>query len=176
LHFRDACEDSGFSIPGRWVHSQALRVGDQLCGREGKQVRIRGIVSRQDSLPVYNLSVFGLPYYAVGPIGILVHNSESILRRRPPQVHHPISRPIASALGDHPTLSPLAWRRDEFVTQAADLAAHDGYPKFFRDLDAEVINWINEPEQALATQEEFLAYLRNRYSQPDLRARFPNGF
>jgi hypothetical protein len=78
LHFRDANEDSGLTLPGRWVHSQALRVGDQLCGRDGRQVRIRAIRSRQDNLPVYNLSVLGLPYYAVGSGGILVHNTESI--------------------------------------------------------------------------------------------------
>jgi hypothetical protein len=78
LHFRDACEDSGLSLPGRWVHSQALRVGDQLYGRDGAQVRIRTILSRQDSLPVYNLSVLGLPYYAVGSVGVVVHNTESV--------------------------------------------------------------------------------------------------
>jgi RHS repeat-associated protein len=77
LHFRDACEDSGLSLPGRWVHSQALRVGDQLYGQGQRCVRIRAIQSRQDSLPVYNLSVLGLPYYAVGSVGILVHNTES---------------------------------------------------------------------------------------------------
>jgi hypothetical protein len=77
LHFRDANEDSGFSLPGRWVHSQALRVGDQVYGRDRGQVRIRTILSRQDSLSVYNLSVLGLPYYSVGQVGVLVHNTES---------------------------------------------------------------------------------------------------
>jgi hypothetical protein len=52
-----------------------------LCGREGRQVRIRTILSRQESLPVYNLSVLGLPYYVVGPTGILVHNTETEYER-----------------------------------------------------------------------------------------------
>jgi hypothetical protein len=59
------------------VHSQALRVGDRLYGRGGVPIGIVEIQSRIDSLPVYNLTVLGLPYYAVGPLGILVHNSET---------------------------------------------------------------------------------------------------
>jgi hypothetical protein len=43
-----------------------------------------GVRSRQDRLEVYNLAVLGLPYYAVGPLGILVHNSESNLPTRNP--------------------------------------------------------------------------------------------
>jgi hypothetical protein len=103
LHYRDANEDSGFSLPGRWVHSQALRVGDQLCGRDGGRVRVQAILSRQALLPVYNLSVLGLPYYAVGLSGILVHNTESnipsgkpvqrVASRRPTQLAPPDALP-----------------------------------------------------------------------------------
>ncbi len=76
LKHRDAYEDSGLALPGRWVHSQYLRVGDHLHSREASR-RIQEIRSREDCLPVYNLSVLGLPYYSVSPIGILVHNSET---------------------------------------------------------------------------------------------------
>ncbi len=76
LKHRDAYEDSGLALPGRWVHSQFLRVGDQLHSREGNS-RIEEIRSREDCLPVYDLSVLGLPYYSVSPIGLLVHNTET---------------------------------------------------------------------------------------------------
>jgi hypothetical protein len=90
--------------------------------------------------------------------------------------HHPISAPIARALADHPTLSGLAKRRLEFTTIADGQAAHRGYDTFHRNLDAEVIAWIRNPAHRGATPDEFLAWLRWRYSQPDLKARFPNGF
>jgi hypothetical protein len=77
LRERDANEDSGLSLPGRWVHSQALRAGDQLYGREGGRLTVVELHCYDDSKEVYNLSVVGLPYYAVGQQGILVHNSET---------------------------------------------------------------------------------------------------
>ncbi len=78
LKFHDAYEESGLSLPGRWVHSQELQVGDKVYVRSGSQLRVERITIREDRAPVYNLSVSGLPYYAVGPLGILVHNSETI--------------------------------------------------------------------------------------------------
>ena len=81
LKFRDAYEDSGLSLPGRWVHSQRLRVGDQLYAITGRCLTVRGIGSRADRLTVHNLSVLGHPYYAVGPLGILVHNTETAVQR-----------------------------------------------------------------------------------------------
>jgi hypothetical protein len=72
----DEYDDSGLALPGRWVFSQFLRVGDQLVGYNAT-TRIHEIRSREDSQPVYNLSVLGLPYYAVSPIGILVHNTRT---------------------------------------------------------------------------------------------------
>jgi hypothetical protein len=77
LKYRDANEDSGLSLPGRWVHSHALRVGDRLYNRTGGLLTIAGLRCCHDRQEVYNLAVVGLPYYAVGQHGILVHNTET---------------------------------------------------------------------------------------------------
>jgi len=91
------------------------------------------------------------------------------------QRHHPISKRIAEALEDHPMLRGHYTERDpRFVTRAANKESHNGYQQWHRDLDNEVIRWIDRYRQA--TPEQFEAFLRHRYSQPDLRARFPDGF
>jgi hypothetical protein len=91
------------------------------------------------------------------------------------QIHHPISKPVAKALDKHPNLAGEYKPRDpRLSTQAADKAAHRGYQKWHRELDAEVSKWIAEHPDA--TKETFENWLRRRYSQPDLKARFPNGF
>jgi len=60
-----------------------------------------------------------------------------------------------------------------FETRARDLESHRGYQKWHRDLDNEVSDWVNRNPRA--TPEEFESYLRQRYSQPDLLERFPDG-
>ncbi len=93
------------------------------------------------------------------------------------QIHHPISTRVGRALDSHPTLRGQFQPRDpRFTTRAIDEAAHRGYQQWHRDLDAEVVRWINDPANARATPQQFLDWLRQRYNQPDLRARFPNGF
>ncbi len=91
------------------------------------------------------------------------------------QEHHVISRRIASALDDHPTLAGQYTPRDpRFVTQAVDDAAHRGYQTWHRQLDAEVVDWLaRNPNATTSTFEQFL---HQRYGQADLLARFPNGF
>jgi hypothetical protein len=91
------------------------------------------------------------------------------------QIHHPISKPVAKALDEHPNLSGQYQPRDpRFTTQAIDEAAHRGYQTWHRELDAEVSQWVRNNPQA--SSEAFEGWLRWRYSQPDLKARFPNGF
>ncbi|MCY1018506.1 hypothetical protein [Pyxidicoccus sp. MSG2] len=91
------------------------------------------------------------------------------------QLHHVISKRIAAELEDHSTLSGLYTARDpRFVTRAADKAAHNGYQKWHRDVDDEVIGWLRRYNNA--TPQEFEAFLRQIYSRPAMRARFPNGF
>jgi hypothetical protein len=90
------------------------------------------------------------------------------------QNHHGISKPTHDALEDHSILRGLYQHRDpRFVTQAIDMDAHRGYQQWHRDLDAEIAAHIrNRPKM---TPEAFEEYLRKRYMEPDLIARFPNG-
>jgi hypothetical protein len=91
------------------------------------------------------------------------------------QQHHLISRRIARALEEHPVLRGHYAERDpRFVTRAADKAAHNGYQRWHRDVDDEVIGWLEKSGRA--TPEEFEAFLRQLYSRPEMRARFPDGF
>jgi hypothetical protein len=93
------------------------------------------------------------------------------------QIHHPISIRVGRALDSHPTLRGQFQPRDpRFTTRAIDEAAHRGYETWHRQLDAEVVQWIRDPANARATPQQFLDWIRWRYSQPDLRARFPKGF
>ncbi len=61
---------------GRWVSARDLRSGDRLLTRSGRSVNIEGVVMMNRTLTVYNLLVDGLHNYAVGEIGILVHNKQ----------------------------------------------------------------------------------------------------
>ena len=90
------------------------------------------------------------------------------------QVHHPISRIFHRALEAHPLLSGIYTSRDpRFVTQARDAAAHRGYDRFHRNLDAEVSGLIRANPNA--NQSQFESYLRGVYQRPDVNKRFPNG-
>jgi RHS repeat-associated protein len=90
------------------------------------------------------------------------------------QIHHAISTKVHRALQKHKILQDAYKRRDpRLVTRAADRDSHYGYQRWHRDLDDEVVNWLEEnPNACLA---DFNQWLRNRYNQPDLTTRFPNG-
>ena len=91
------------------------------------------------------------------------------------QKHHIISRRIAKQLNEHETLHDYYKARDpRFVSRAVDEKAHCGYQSWHRDVDDEVVNWLINRRQA--TREEFEAFLREIYTRPAMRARFPNGF
>jgi hypothetical protein len=91
------------------------------------------------------------------------------------QLHHVISTKIGRELERNPNLAGEYTQRDpRFVTRGVDEAAHRGYQTWHREVDTEVTGWLRANRNA--TPEEFELYLRNRYGQPDLRHRFPNGF
>jgi hypothetical protein len=91
------------------------------------------------------------------------------------QTHHVISRPIAKVLKDHETLAGLYKPRDErFRAKAKDKESHCGYQQWHRDVDAEVIRWLDRERKA--TPEQFEKFLRDIYNRPAMRQRFPNGF
>jgi len=90
------------------------------------------------------------------------------------QMHHGISKTICRELDKHPKLSNRYKPRDaRFVTQAKDIDSHIGYQKWHRDLDNEIIDWLQNNQAADSAA--FEDFLRWRYSQPDLKAVFPNG-
>jgi hypothetical protein len=104
--------------------------------------------------------------------------SQSLGSSEPPhckgQEHHLISRPIAKELSKHPSLKELYEPRDpRFVTRAKDEQAHCGYQEWHRDVDKEVIGWLKRHPKA--THQEFLDKLREIYSRPEMKERFPHG-
>ncbi|WNG54581.1 Wall-associated protein precursor [Archangium gephyra] len=91
------------------------------------------------------------------------------------QLHHIISRLIAKALAKHRTLKGQYKERDpRFVSRAVDEKAHCGYQQWHRDVDKEVVEWLER--NGTATAKEFEAFLREIYNRPDMLARFPHGF
>jgi hypothetical protein len=106
-------------------------------------------------------------------------SSEAEASDEPPnckgQNHHVISRPIAEALEKHRTLRGLYKPRDErFVAKAKDKDSHCGYQKWHRDVDEEIIEWL-ETERT-ATPERFMKLLREIYNRKEMLERFPHGF
>lgn len=91
------------------------------------------------------------------------------------QIHHPISKVVHDALERHPNLKGLYSRRDpRYETQAVDLPAHNGWWGWHKDFDEEVADYIDaHPE---LTQQQFEAYMKQRYEAPDMLARFPLGW
>jgi hypothetical protein len=91
------------------------------------------------------------------------------------QNHHVISKRIARALKRHLTLAGLYKARDpRFVARAKDEESHCGYQQWHRDVDREVVEWLRQNQKA--TSKQFEDYLREIYSRPEMRARFPNGY
>jgi RHS repeat-associated protein len=88
------------------------------------------------------------------------------------QVHHLISNRVLAAMKSHKALSAGAdAMRARLKKQAVDLAAHNGYQKWHRDLDDEIVSWIRNHENA--TEDEFLRYLDGVYNRPEIKSRFP---
>lgn len=90
-------------------------------------------------------------------------------------IHHVISGKVHQALERHVNLRGKYRLRDpRFEAIASNKQAHNGYEDWHRDLDKEVVAWINK--NTYATEEMFETWLRKRYNEPDLKARFPDGF
>jgi hypothetical protein len=68
-------EDQSKALPGRWVNSHDLRVGDVMICKDGKQLAIRQISQRYEThFLVSNLTIGDFHNYAVGTDSFLVHN------------------------------------------------------------------------------------------------------
>jgi hypothetical protein len=95
-------------------------------------------------------------------------------RYRPGRIITGSQKKIHNELEKHLRLKGVYLYKDRrFETRAIDSDAHRGYQKWHRDLDGEIADHIGK--NSLMNQEEFESYLRSRYAQPDLLARFRNG-
>ena len=110
----------------------------------------------------------------IGEAGLQVQAASASFAAASGDVHHAISRRVHRAAQKHPKLRGEYKYRDPSLTaRAIDKAAHNGWPTWHRKLDAEVAAWIGRNPSA--TKQEFEAWLRWRYDQPDLKAKFPDG-
>lgn len=66
--------DRGITTRGRWVEARHLRTDDELLTHSGQLVTIDGLASSHRVLSVHNIEIEGLHTYAVGTVGVLVHN------------------------------------------------------------------------------------------------------
>ncbi len=91
------------------------------------------------------------------------------------QIHHPISDAVHKALEEHPNLRGKYSKRDKrFESLAKDIESHKGYQEWHREVDAQTKDWIDSHKGA--TEAQFEEWLRWRYSERDLKARFPKSF
>jgi len=160
-----------------WTAAAALEVGNLLRSHDGRWIPVEDLCDSGEEVAVYNLRVADHHTYFVGTpdwgFSVWTHNldCDGLLG----QLHHVISAKIARALGDHAILRGLFKLRDpRFVTRAISIIAHKGYQRWHRELDATVVKWLRD--NALATEAEFMAFLRWLYKQADLISRFPKEF
>jgi hypothetical protein len=88
------------------------------------------------------------------------------------QWHHMLPTKVMRALEGHQTLHNI-FKRNDFLVRASDLASHRGYQTWHRAYDDEVVEWLADPKNAEATQKEFLEFLLEIHSRPDMVERFP---
>ncbi len=90
------------------------------------------------------------------------------------QNHHAVSKRVYNALEKTLNLPGVFRYRDpRLMTRAIDSDSHRGYQTWHRNLDNEIAAHIRGNLDI--TREQFEQYLRDRYAQPDLLSRFPNG-
>jgi hypothetical protein len=76
------------------------------------------------------------------------------------------------ALDEHRTLRGI-FARNDILVRASDPASHRGYQTWHRAYDDEIVEWLANPRHVEATQKEFLQFLLEIYSRPDMVDRFP---
>jgi hypothetical protein len=87
------------------------------------------------------------------------------------QIHHPISDEVYKALQTHSILKDKYQYRDRrFELIAVREDAHLGFEEWHRKLDEEVAEWVRRNKSA--DEAQFEAFLRKRYSAPDVQWRF----
>jgi hypothetical protein len=86
------------------------------------------------------------------------------------QIHHMLSKKILDALSKHKTLSGV-FKKNSLLVQALNKASHIGYQGWHIQYDDEVVEWLDENQDA--TAEEFIEFLKSVYDRADLKERFP---
>lgn len=90
------------------------------------------------------------------------------------QVHHLISGEVHKAIQNHPILKgKYKYRDTRLEVIAISEEAHRGWAEWHRKLDTEVAAWIARNRSA--DEAVFEAFLRKRYSEPDVKWRFAIG-
>src|SRR5262249_46930048 len=89
LPVRISAYEAGSRQKGRWVLAQDLRAGDEVLLREGEIMALEAVELDNAEERVYNFHVAELQNYAVGEIGVLVHNTNDSKSSRPTKVDPP---------------------------------------------------------------------------------------
>jgi len=74
----DADREVSSAEGGRWVEARSLQPGDLLIVRNGQTATVEEIAARRAEMKVYNLEVADLHTYAVGELGVVVHNKSPV--------------------------------------------------------------------------------------------------
>ena len=177
-----------------FVRADELEIGDCLRLPAGT-AHVKAVIPRARPEAVYNLEVQTEHVYHVSTAGVLVHNGSAVWCPKSQrwrnakngrytkgpgssptgQTHHPISAKVGRALNNHPNLKGHFQPHDpRFTTRAIDGQSHRGYERWHRDLDDNIVRWIESNPNA--TPDDFLNNLRNIYKCPSMSERFPDGF
>jgi hypothetical protein len=88
------------------------------------------------------------------------------------QLHHPISKPVFGALKERSNFSQAFKDKYRvFTTRAETLLDHRGYQEWHRKIDTDLVNWLEKNPEA--TEKQFIEYLKELYSNPEIAKKFP---
>jgi hypothetical protein len=102
-------------LGGRWVAAKELRVGDEVVTLAGR-ARVEAVSLRESAEPVYNIEVEGTHTFAVGEVGVGVHNRLLKKRISRNELHYTLK-----SQGRRPRRTPgdVAWGNNHPIPTAA---------------------------------------------------------
>lgn len=163
---------------------QTVRVSASKVAAEGAEAAVtqarRRITGKMTQEAAEEWETAGRRYYMELAEETVGEASERIARlngvvRATGQNHHILTNRVMSALDKHETLAGVFKRNDKrFQYPAKDIGAHNGYDQWHRDIDKEVVDWIEDEAKKSAAPKEFTHYLHDLYQQPLHRSRIPN--
>jgi hypothetical protein len=157
-----------------WTNAVHLRAGDILVLVNGEYVIVEKVQHEilETPVTVYNFAVEDYHTYYVSDAGVLVHNvcSKQNISNATGQLHHPITRKIQRAARKTDNLGSVVKRSKWGTIQAKTLADHNGYQKWHRKLDDEIVRWLGDNKSA--DLDAFIAYMNKLYSTEDMTKKF----